>query len=77
MSQSTNDTFPTAVRIALLKLVKYLLTELGYLYEALLAKSEEFDDVIKIGPTHLQDAVPIRLGQEFAAYARAIDRRYC
>lgn len=74
MSQSTNDVFPTAVRIAILKLVKSLLAELEYLHEALLKKSEEFDDVIKMGRTHLQDAVPIRLGQEFGAYAKAIER---
>lgn len=74
MSQSTNDVFPTAVRIAILKLVKRLLAELEQLHEALLKKSEEFDDVIKMGRTHLQDAVPIRLGQEFGAYARVINR---
>jgi len=74
MSQSTNDAFPTTVRIALLKLVKYLLAELQQLHDALLVKSEEFDDVIKMGRTHLQDAVPIRLGQEFGAYAKVISR---
>lgn len=74
MSQSTNDVFPTAVRIAILKLAKSLLAELEQLHEALLKKSEEFDDVIKMGRTHLQDAVPIRLGQEFGAYAQAIGR---
>lgn len=74
MSQSTNDVFPTAVRIAILKLVKNLIAELNQLHEALLTKSEEFDDIIKMGRTHLQDAVPIRLGQEFGAYARAISR---
>ncbi|HHY71167.1 MAG TPA: aspartate ammonia-lyase, partial [Thermoanaerobacterales bacterium] len=74
MSQSTNDAFPTAVRIAVLKLVKNLLAELEQLHQALITKSEEFDDVIKMGRTHLQDAVPIRLGQEFGAYARAISR---
>ncbi|MDD4569522.1 MAG: aspartate ammonia-lyase [Tepidanaerobacteraceae bacterium] len=74
MSQSTNDAFPTAVRIAVLKLVKKLLAELENLHEALLTKSKEFDDVIKMGRTHLQDAVPIRLGQEFNAYANVISR---
>ncbi len=74
MSQSTNDAFPTAVRIAVIKLVKNLLAELEQLHQALITKSEEFDDVIKMGRTHLQDAVPIRLGQEFGAYARAISR---
>ncbi len=74
MSQSTNDAFPTATRIAVLKLAKILLDELDQLHSTFMVKSEEFDDVIKIGRTHLQDAVPIRLGQEFEAYARAINR---
>ena len=74
MSQSTNDVIPTAVRITVLKMLKELLAELELLREALLKKSEEFDDVIKMGRTHLQDAVPIRLGQEFAAYAATITR---
>lgn len=74
MSQSTNDVFPTAARIAILKLTKNLLSELEELYQALMAKSQEFDDIIKMGRTHLQDAVPIRLGQEFGAYAKAIRR---
>lgn len=74
MSQSTNDVFPTAVRIALLRLNKKLILELESLCEALQKKSEEFDDVIKMGRTHLQDAVPIRLGQEFKAYSKAINR---
>ena len=65
---------PTAVRIALLKLLHKLLAELKELQQALLAKAGEFDDVIKMGRTHLQDAVPIRLGQEFGAYACAIGR---
>ena len=74
MSQSTNDAFPTAIRIAILNLVKNLLKELEELDKALMAKAKEFDDVIKMGRTHLQDAVPIRLGQEFSAYAKAIRR---
>lgn len=74
MSQSTNDAFPTAVRIAVLKLAKNLLVELEKLYQALVTKSQEFDDIIKMGRTHLQDAVPIRLGQEFGAYAKALSR---
>ena len=74
MSQSTNDVFPTAIRIATLKLSKRLLTELHLLEQELKKKAEEFDDVVKIGRTHLQDAVPIRLGQEFGAYARAVGR---
>lgn len=74
MSQSTNDVFPTAIRLAGLKLAGRLLEELRLLAEQLLEKAGEFDDVIKVGRTHLQDAVPVRLGQEFAAYARAVKR---
>jgi len=74
MSQSTNDVFPTATRIAVLKLAQKLLAELTKLQEAFVSKSREFDDIIKVGRTHLQDAVPIRLGQEFEAYAEAIGR---
>lgn len=74
MSQSTNDVFPTSIRIAVLNLVNKLLFEMELLEHAFLDKSIEFNDVIKIGRTHLQDAVPIRLGQEFAAFAKAIKR---
>lgn len=74
MSQSTNDTFPTAIRLATLRLAHQLLEELVSLEETFLAKAQEFDDVVKVGRTHLQDAVPIRLGQEFGAYARALKR---
>lgn len=74
MSQSTNDVVPTAVRITVLNLVQNLLAELKQLREAHLNKAQEFDDVIKMGRTHLQDAVPIRLGQEFAAYAETVTR---
>ncbi len=72
MSQSTNDVFPTSMRVAALLMVPPLLTALAGLEKALLKKAKEFDDVIKSGRTHLQDAVPIRLGQEFGGYARAI-----
>lgn len=74
MAQSTNDAFPTAFRLAILTEVKGLLEELELLHKTLLEKSKEFDDVVKVGRTHLQDAVPIRLGQEFGAYAKAISR---
>jgi aspartate ammonia-lyase len=74
MCQSTNDVFPTAGKITLLTLVKDLLKELEILEVALSNKAEEFYDVIKMGRTQLQDAVPIRLGQEFGAYAKAIKR---
>lgn len=69
MSQSTNDTFPTALRISALLYHKKLLKELFTLYQALKTKAKEFSKVIKSGRTHLQDALPITLGQEFASYA--------
>ena len=74
MAQSTNDVIPTAIRLAALALLAPLLTAYREMRDALMAKGEEFDDVIKSGRTHLQDAMPIRLGQEFAAYGRTIDR---
>jgi aspartate ammonia-lyase len=74
MAQSTNDVFPTAIRIASLNLAKDLLRALGDLTQAFKAKAIEFDGIIKMGRTHLQDAVPIRLGQEFAAYASVLQR---
>lgn len=72
--QSTNDVFPTAGKLTALFLVNDLLEELMLLQEALLDKSIEFNDVIKLGRTHLQDAVPIRMGQEFHAFATSIVR---
>ncbi|MBT2293661.1 aspartate ammonia-lyase [Paenibacillus albidus] len=74
MSQSTNDSFPTATHIAVLSLIDELLVTLKGLHTAFLRKAEEFDGIIKMGRTHLQDAVPIRLGQEFAAYAKMLER---
>lgn len=74
MAQSTNDVFPTAIRIACLNVCQDLIQELSNLQTAFEAKAAEFDGVIKMGRTHLQDAVPIRLGQEFAAYARLAQR---
>jgi aspartate ammonia-lyase len=71
MSQSTNDVFPTAMRLAALRLGDELLAALDLLAGALREKAVEFDGVVKAGRTHLQDAVPIRLGQEFGAYATA------
>ena len=73
-AQSTNDVIPTAGKMTILDMSKPLLAELELLIEALLQKSEEFDGVIKMGRTQLQDAVPIRLGQEFHAYASALKR---
>jgi len=75
--QSTNDVFPSAGKMAALKLLENVHSELNRLYEALCNKAEEFDDVIKMGRTQLQDAVPIRLGQEFRAYSVAIMRSMC
>ena len=74
MAQSTNDVFPTAIHIAIFNLSKGLIDALSKLKTELHNKEEEFDDVIKMGRTHLQDAVPIRLGQEFGAYARVFGR---
>lgn len=74
MAQSTNDAFPTAIHIAVLHLSLELIKELENLKESLHKKEEEFADVIKMGRTHLQDAVPIRLGQEFGAYSKVIGR---
>ena len=72
--QSTNDVFPTCGKLAALTLLDRAQCELKRLNQALLAKAEEFRAVIKMGRTQLQDAVPIRLGQEFHAYATAIGR---
>jgi fumarate hydratase class II len=73
--QSSNDVFPTAIHLAALLAIEHeLRPAVGNLHRALDAKSREFADVIKIGRTHLQDALPIRLGQEFAGYARMVER---
>jgi aspartate ammonia-lyase len=70
--QSTNDTFPTAMRLASLLVLEEFFPALEELEKAFRKKGREFDGILKAGRTHLQDAVPIRLGQEFAAYARAL-----
>ncbi|MBV6459293.1 MAG: Fumarate hydratase class II [Fimbriimonadaceae bacterium] len=70
--QSTNDTFPTAMRVMSRLLLSDLLVAVDELAVGFEAKGREFDGILKSGRTHLQDAVPIRLGQEFAAYAVAI-----
>ncbi|MGC8489842.1 MAG: class II fumarate hydratase [Clostridia bacterium] len=73
MGQSSNDAIPTAIHVAALDLVEHdLLPSLRVLEQGLAAKAQQFDDVIKIGRTHLQDATPIRLGQEFSGYASQI-----
>ncbi|RQW77845.1 MAG: aspartate ammonia-lyase, partial [Geobacter sp.] len=74
MAQSTNDVFPTAMRLAALKVFVALRPELAKLIASLRLKGKEFDLILKSGRTHLQDAVPIRLGQEFEAYAAALDK---
>jgi len=74
MAQSTNDTIPTNIRLACLSQLPALTKAFDNLHDALAAKGREFDDIVKAGRTHLQDAMPIRLGQEFAAYAGSIER---
>src|SRR6266705_1164022 len=74
MSQSSNDTFPTAMHIAAVKAVEErLLPSVRELREALARRAEEFEDIVKIGRTHLQDAVPLTLGQEFSGYVAQLD----
>jgi len=74
MAQSTNDAYPTAVRLGLLLMQKGLLESLEKLVEAFSAKASEFDHVLKMGRTQLQDAVPMTLGQEFRAFANTLRR---
>lgn len=74
MSQSTNDVYPSAIKIASIKLLRELLDETMALQDYLQEKEKEFANVLKIGRTQLQDALPITLGQEFSAYAESISR---
>ncbi len=74
MAQSTNDVCPSAIRIAALMIVGDLMRELEILQEAFSRKAREFDGIVKSGRTHLQDAVPVRLGQEFGGYASNIQK---
>lgn len=74
MSQSTNDTYPTAMRLATLSLSHELVSEMTFFSSTLEHKEQEFDSILKAGRTHLQDAVPIRLGQEFGAYKATVDQ---
>lgn len=74
MAQSTNDVIPTAGKLTVLTLLQPLLSELNRLIETLSEKTIEFDDVIKMGRTQLQDAVPMRLGQTFHGYASMVTR---
>jgi fumarate hydratase class II len=74
MSQSSNDTFPTAMHVAAARaVVERLLPAVRGLRDALHRKAEEFADIVKIGRTHLQDAVPLTLGQEFSGYVSQLD----
>jgi fumarate hydratase class II len=74
MSQSSNDTFPTAMNIAAVEELEHrLIPSVIELRDALAAKSAEFADIVKIGRTHLQDAVPLTLGQEFSGYVAQLD----
>ncbi|WP_341280191.1 aspartate ammonia-lyase [Paenibacillus sp. FSL H8-0537] len=74
MSQSTNDAFPTAIHIATLVLIEKLLATMEEMLATFRKKAVQFDGIIKMGRTHLQDGVPIRLGQEFEAYSRVLER---
>ena len=74
MAQSTNDTIPTNIRLAALRQLPSLLAAVSGLRDALAEKGTAFDHVVKAGRTHLQDAMPIRLGQEFTAYAGTLER---
>jgi aspartate ammonia-lyase len=74
MAQSTNDVIPTAIRLGALALLPVLLAALDRLAAAFLEKGRAFDAIVKSGRTHLQDATPIRLGQEFSAYGRTVER---
>jgi fumarate hydratase, class II len=74
MAQSTNDTIPTAIRLGVLWRLEELQDAILALSQALAEKADTFDDIVKSGRTHLQDAVPVRLGQEFGAYAKAVQR---
>jgi aspartate ammonia-lyase len=74
LSQSTNDTFPTALKIASIYLLKELSDSFSYLKNSLQKKETEFKNILKLGRTQFQDAVPVTLGQEFGAYTEAIAR---
>lgn len=75
MAQSTNDTIPTAIRLGILWRLDELLEVLQHFVDVTGKKAEEWDHIVKTGRTHLQDAVPVRLGQEVSAWAKAIERQ--
>ncbi len=75
MGQSSNDVIPTAIHIAIAEIVSWnLLPSLNLIYESFLKKGEEFSEIVKLGRTHLQDATPVRIGQEFGGYAEMIKK---
>ena len=74
MSQSSNDTFPTAMHIAAAERMNKLIPRVQEVREAIVAKAEEFKDVVKIGRTHLQDATPLTVGQEMSGWASLLER---
>src|SRR5438128_5792703 len=74
MSQSSNDTFPTAMYIAGAEQLTWLIPEIQNVHDAIAAKAEEFRDVVKIGRTHLQDATPLTVGQEMSGWASLLAR---
>lgn len=74
MSQSTNDVYPSALRIAAIRLIRKLSDSLSSLQETLQIKENEFSDIIKLGRTQLMDALPMTAGQSFGAYSKAIER---
>jgi fumarate hydratase, class II len=74
MAQSTNDVIPTAIRVGALSLLDGLTESLTHLARAFAAKGKAFDDIVKSGRTHLQDATPVRLGQEFTAWGHTVER---
>lgn len=74
MSQSTNDVYPTAVRIAAIRLIRQLSSSLAELQQSLQTKENEFSSIIKLGRTELMDALPMMVGQSFGAYAKCIER---
>jgi fumarate hydratase class II len=71
--QSSNDSFPTAMHIAAVEAAQQLKSALHTLYDALASRARQWDDVVKVGRTHMMDAVPVTLGQEFAAWARQVE----
>ncbi len=72
-SQSTNDAYPTALHLALYAMLKRLINAVRYLHDGFMLKGEEFSDIVKMGRTQLQDAVPMTLGMEFTAYATTLE----